>query len=187
MLTSPQQVQSHNGARFQRPRRTDLVPRPRKLQSLHSAMQAIKPEPRAAVELALTMAEEAVVVAQIEAEVEKLAGHRSHIQMDARRMLRSRPRRQSQLHGMHLLLAILGMLPRLAAMIAWILPNLLKWAGASPHLQLRKQLFRRPRASFQSVSRRAGQACLHLLHPRQRRYLSQLLRSMLRRILYMVT
>lgn len=137
------------------------------------------------VELALTVAEEAVAVAQIEAEVEKLEEHRSHTRMDARKILRSRPLLLSQLPGMLLLLAIHGMLLRQPRR-AGILPSLLKLVGESLPLQLLQQLFRRLQALFQSASRRAGQACLHLLHPLQRRRQSRLSRSTLSRIHYMI-
>lgn len=181
LLTWSQQARFHNGGRFRRQRRIDLVPRPRMPPSLHSAMQPTRPEPRAAVELALTVAEEAVAVAQIEAEEEKLAEHRSHTRMGARKLLIFQPLRLSQLLGMHLLLAIRGILRR-QAMIPGTLQSLQRKVGARPLLQPLKRLSRRPQLLFQLVSRRAGQACLHLLHPPQRRRQSQLLRSTLHRI-----
>jgi hypothetical protein len=102
---------------------------------LPSVMQPTRPGLRAAVELALTVAEEGVAVEQSEAEVEELAEHRSHTQMDAtKKPLRPRFLLLSLLPGKHLLLAIHGMLLRRAT-IAGILLSLLKLAGASPRVQ----------------------------------------------------
>jgi hypothetical protein len=130
----------------------------------------------------LTVAEEVVAVEQIEAEVEELAEHRSHTQMDAtKKPPRLRFLLLNLLPGRHLLPANHGMLLRRAT-IAGILPNLLKSAGASPRVQLLKQLRRRPQASSLPVSRRAGQACLQHLLLLQRKHRSQSLRSLLHRI-----
>jgi hypothetical protein len=188
MLTLLQQVQFHNGEKFPRPRRIDLVLRPKMRRSLHSAIQPANLRSHAAVELDLTVAEEAVVVVQIEAEVEGGVEHRSHTQtVHARRMSRFRLRLLIQLPGIHLprlAIRMLGILLRLVT-AAWIVLSLLKTARVPPRLQLPKQPRRPAPALFQMVLRRAGQASLHL-HRRRRRHRNRSLRSMSHPILYTV-
>jgi hypothetical protein len=98
-----------------------------------------------AVELAWTVAEEAVVVAQIEAEVEEVVEHPLRTQtVHARRMLKFRLLPLIQLPGIHLprlAIRLHGRLLRLP-MIVWILLNLLRRLGVRPQLQLLKHLFR---------------------------------------------
>jgi hypothetical protein len=99
-LTVLVQVRSHNGERFRRPRRIDLDPRPQMLRSQHLATPQTRAGSHAAVELALTVAEEVVVVAQTEAEVDEVAEHPSRTQMvRARRIPMSRPLLLSRLPG----------------------------------------------------------------------------------------
>ena len=91
----------------------------------------------------MTVVEEAVVVAQSEAEVERVVEHRSHTQTaHARKMSRFRLLLLIQLPGIHLpRLAIrtLGILLRLV-MTAWTMLSLFKRVGVVPQLQLLNQL-----------------------------------------------
>jgi hypothetical protein len=99
-LTVLVQVRSHNGERFRRPRRIDPDLRPRMLRLQHLATPQTRAGSHAAVELALTVQEEAVVVAQTEAEVDEVAEHPSRTQMvRARRIPMSRPLLLSRLPG----------------------------------------------------------------------------------------
>ncbi len=75
------QVPFLNGERFRRPRKTGLVPRLKTHRLLLPAMLRTTLESLAEVELALTLAEEVVVVAQSVAEEGEVVELRSHIQM----------------------------------------------------------------------------------------------------------
>lgn len=133
------QVLFHNGVKFRRPRRTDQSSRSRTLPLLLSAIHRIILGSHAAVGLALTVAEEAVVVVQKEAEVDEVVEHRPHTQMaHARRPRTSQLLLLNLTHGrqpLPLPLTILGTLPsRLRK--AGVLPPL------KPQLQLLRQLIR---------------------------------------------
>lgn len=74
------QVPFLNGERFRRTRKIVLVPRPKTHLLLPPAMLQTNLESLAEVELALTLAEEVVVVAQSVAEEGEVVELRSHIQ-----------------------------------------------------------------------------------------------------------
>ena len=80
-LTVLVQVRSHNGERFRRPRRIDLESKATDATITTFGDSTNQAGSHAAVELALTVAEEAVVVAQTEAEVDEVAEHPSRTQM----------------------------------------------------------------------------------------------------------
>jgi hypothetical protein len=100
----PTQAPSHSGEKFRRPRKIDPNLRSRMLQLQLSAIQPTRQESHAAVELALTVAEEAVVGAQIEEEVEEVAEHPLRIQTGhaARKMPTFQLQRSNLMHGRQL-------------------------------------------------------------------------------------
>ena len=137
----------------------------------------------AVVELDLTVAEEVGAGVLIEAEVAELAEHPLHTQMARapRRMSKHQFLPPNLAHGIQLL-----QLLRQMRLLGKLLLSLLKRTlvvGVLPRLRrpLRLRLLLRTshRASFRTVLRRVGQACLRspLQHQRQRRHLNQL-RSM---------
>jgi hypothetical protein len=152
------QVRSHSGAKYRRPRKTDLDQRSRTLLSHLSAMLPMYLGFRAVVELALILAE-AAVVAQIEAEVEEVAELPSHTQMvHARRTIQSLflrlrrahgiPRPRMMQHQPGILKLPLRSPPRIAGVLLLL----------EPSLQLLPLLRRLLQALFLMVLRRAGQA-----------------------------
>ena len=139
-----------------------------------------------AVELGLTVAEEVVVVVLIEAEAVELVDHQLHTQMArAKRMWNNQFLSLTQAHGTRSLLRQmrhlhLGTLLRSLLSLLNLLSLLSLLRKALLHgVPLLLQLLQAShRASFQTVLRRAGQACLRSLPPPQhQRHLSQL-RSM---------
>lgn len=137
------QAQSLNGGRFRRARKIDPSPRSRRLQRSHlSAILPTKPESHAAVELDLTVPEEAVVVLQSEeAEVDEVA----HQQMAFARKMSSKLLLQlsNQLHGKLLHRANHpGKLQR-SLKIAGIPQSRRQRAGLQPRLERRLQLRQR--------------------------------------------
>lgn len=170
------QVQFRNGEKFRTQRKTDPDLRLRTLPS--PTLRTNPHECPAVVELALTVAEEAVAVVLIEAEVAGPVEHQLRTQTaHARRTSNHLFLPLNRMHGVQLL--------RQMRHLGTLLPSLLKrtLVGVRPPPRLLLRLLRWLRmshqASFQTVLRRAGQACLQsrLLLQRQRR-LSRL-RSML--------